>query len=256
MEIQVLGAHNCESQSSKFISLLIDDTLAIDAGGLTSSLSFEAQRKLRAILLTHQHYDHIRDVPAIAMSLYLQGKTISIYSIQTVYDVLSSYLLDGKLYPKFLEQREQEPTVKFIIIEPHKVEHIAGYSVLAVPVNHSVPTVGYQITSPDGKIVFYTGDTGPGLTSCWQRVSPQLLIAEVTMPNKYEEYARQSRHLTPSLLKQELVSFRELKGYLPQVIVVHMNPDLEKEIAGEISAVAKDLDNPITLGYEGMRLRL
>lgn len=256
MEIQVLGAHNCESQSSKFISLLIDDTLAIDAGGLTSSLSFEAQRKLRAILLTHQHYDHIRDVPTIAMNLYLQGKTISIYSIQTVYDVLSSYLLDGKLYPKFLEQHGQEPTVKFIIIEPHKVEHIAGYSVLAVPVNHSVPTVGYQITSPDGKIVFYTGDTGSGLTSCWQRVSPQLLIAEVTVPNKYEEYAQQSRHLTPSLLKQELVSFRELKGYLPQVIVVHMNPDLEKEIAGEIAAVAKDLDNPITLGYEGMRLRL
>jgi hypothetical protein len=35
-----------------------------------------------------------------------------------------------------------------------------------------------------------------------------------------------------------------------------MNPDLEKEIAGEIAAVAKALDNPITPGYEGMRLRL
>jgi len=35
-----------------------------------------------------------------------------------------------------------------------------------------------------------------------------------------------------------------------------MNPDLETEIAGEIAAVAKDLDNPITLGYEGMRLHL
>jgi ribonuclease BN (tRNA processing enzyme) len=256
MEIQVLGAHNCESQSSKFISLLIDDTLAIDAGGLTSSLSFEAQRKLRAILLTHQHYDHVRDVPAIAISLYLQGKTIDIYSTQPVYDALSSHLLDGKLYPKFLEQPRQEPTVKFTIIEPHKVEHIVGYSILAVPVNHSVPTVGYQITSPDGKIVFYTGDTGPGLISCWQCVSPQLLIAEVTAPNKYEEFAQQLGHLTPSLLKQELVSFRELKGYLPQVVVVHMNPDLEKEIAGQIATVAKDLNNPITLGYEGMRIRL
>jgi len=256
MEIQVLGAHNCESHSSKFVSLLIDDTLAIDAGGLTSSLSFEAQRNLRAILLTHQHYDHIRDVPAIAMSLYLHGNTINIYSTQTVYDVLSSHLLDGTLYPKFLEKRGQEPTINFIIIEPLKLEHIAGYSVLAVPVNHSVPTVSYQITSPDGKIVFYTGDTGPGLTSCWQRVSPQLLITEVTAPNKYEEFARQSGHLTPSLLAQELVSFRELKGYLPQVIAVHMNPDLEEEIAGEIVAVAKDLENPITLGYEGMRLRL
>jgi ribonuclease BN (tRNA processing enzyme) len=255
MEIQVLGAHNCESQSTKFVSLLIDDTLAIDAGGLTSSLSFEAQQKLKAILLTHQHYDHIRDVPAIAMNLFLQDNTINIYSIQPVYDALSSHLLDGELYPKFLEQPQHEPTIKFTIIEPYKLEHVAGYSILAVPVNHSAPTVGFQITSADGKIAFYTGDTGPGLTDCWQYISPQLLIAEVTAPNKYEEFAKESGHLTPSLLEQELINFRELKGYLPQVALVHMNPDLEKELAGEIAVVAQALGNPITLAYEGMRLR-
>ncbi|GAH21991.1 unnamed protein product [marine sediment metagenome] len=83
MNIQVLGAHNCESQNSKFISLLIDDILVIDAGGLTSSLSFAAQQKIKAILLTHQHYDHIRDVPAIAMNFYLCGATINIYSTQS-----------------------------------------------------------------------------------------------------------------------------------------------------------------------------
>jgi len=256
MKIQILGAHNCESQSSKFISLLIDDTLAIDAGGLTSYLSLEAQQKLKALLLTHQHYDHIRDVPAIAMNFFLQGNTINIYSTQTVYDVLSSHLLDGELYPKFLEQPQPEPTVKFTIIKPHKLVHIDGYSILALSVNHSVPSVGYQITSPDGKIVFYTGDTGPGLTGCWQFVSPQLLITEVTAPNKYEEFAKKSGHLTPTLLKQELVSFRELKGYLPQVALVHMNPQLEKEIAGEIAAIAQALGNPITLAYEGMLITL
>jgi ribonuclease BN (tRNA processing enzyme) len=173
-----------------------------------------------------------------------------------VHDVLSSYLLDGKLYHKFSEQDGQGATIKFTVIEPLKLEHIAGYSILAVPVNHSVPTVGYQISSPDGKIVFYTGDTGPGLASCWQRISPQLLIAEVTSPNRFEKFAQQSGHLTPTFLEQELISFREIKGYLPQVILVHMNPDSEEEIASEIAAVAKDLDNPITLGYEGMRLRL
>jgi len=256
MKIQILGAHNCESQSSRFISLLIDDTLAIDAGGLTSYLSLEAQQKLRALLLTHQHYDHIRDVPAIAMNFFLLGNTINIYSTQTVYDTLSSHLLDGELYPKFLEQPQPEPTVKFTIIKTHKLVHIDGYSILALPVNHSVPSVGYQITSPDGKIVFYTGDTGPGLAGCWQFVSPQLLITEVTAPNKYEEFAKKSGHLTPSLLKQELVSFRELKGYLPHVALVHMNPQLEKEIAGEIAAVAQALSNPITLAYEGMLLTL
>ena len=256
MNIQVLGAHNCESQNSKFISLLIDDILVVDAGGLTSSLSFAAQQKLKAILLTHQHYDHIRDVPAIAMNFYLCGATINIYSTQPVYNALTTYLLDGKLYPKFLEQPQENPTIKFTLIEPYQAEQIEGYSVLAVRVNHAVPTVGYQITSPDGKVLFYTGDTGPGLAGCWENVSPQLLITEVTATNRYEEFAKESGHLTPSLLKQELTSFRGIKGYLPQVVVVHMNPELEREIETEIAAVAQALNNSITLAYEGMQLRL
>lgn len=256
MNIRVLGAHNCESQNSKFISLLIDDTLAIDAGGLTSSLSFQAQQNLKAVLLTHQHYDHIRDVPAIAMNFALHGATINIYSILPVYDALTTHLLDGKLYPKFLEQPQGNPTIKFTIIEPYKTEQIEGYSILAIKVNHTVPVVGYQVTSPDGKMVFYTGDTGPDLASCWENVSPQLLVTEVTAPDRYEEFGRESGHLTPSLLKQELTIFRELKGYLPRVVVVHMNPDLEKEIEAEIAVVAKELNNSISLAYEGMQLYL
>ncbi len=256
MDIRFLGTHNCESREAKCISLLIDDTVAIDAGGLTSSLSLAAQQKLKAILLTHQHYDHIRDIPVLAMNLYLDGHTINIYSIKPALEALSSYLLDGELYPKFLENPASEPTIKFTIIEPHQPLTIAGYSVLAVPVSHSVPTVGYQITSPDGKTVFYTGDTGPGLSQCWQHISPQLLVIEVTAPNQFEDFGRESGHLTPSLLKEELGNFQEIKGYLPQTILVHMNPRLEEEIAAETSAVAESLGGEITLAYEGMQIRL
>jgi len=256
MNIQVLGAHNCESQSSKFTCLLIDDVLAIDAGGLTSSLSFEAQQKLKAILLTHQHYDHIRDIPAIGMTFFLHQATINIYSTQAVYDALTTYLLNGKLYPNFLEQPQPNPTIKSTIIEPYRTEQIEGYSVLATEVNHSVPTIGYQVTSPDCKIVFYTADTGPGLAKCWKYASPQLLITEVIGSNRYSESAKGAGHLTPSLLKQELITFQEVKGYLPQVVVVHMTPTLEKEIEAEIAVVAKALNNPITLAHEGMQLHL
>ena len=256
MKIQILGAHNCESQSTKLISLLVDDRLVLDAGGLTSSLSFLAQQKIKAILLTHQHYDHIRDIPAIAMNYYLAGTTINIYSISSVHEALTTHLMDGKLYPDFRERPPEKPTIKFTVIEPLETEQIESYSVLAVPVTHAVPAVGYQIASPDGKIVFYTGDTGPGLADCWQQVSPQLLIIEVTAPNKYEDFGRESGHLTPGLLKQELTIFRELKGYLPQVVAVHMNPVLEEEIKAEIAAVAEDLNSPIILGYEGMQFHL
>jgi len=256
MNIQVLGAHNCESQSSKFTCLLIDSVLAIDAGGLTSSLAFPAQQKLKAILLTHQHYDHIRDIPAIGMNLFLHNATIDIYSTQPVYDALTTHLLNGKLYPNFLEQPQPNPAIKFTIIEPYRTEQIEGYSILATEVNHSVPTIGYQVTSPEGKIVFYTGDTGPGLAHCWKHVSPQLLIIDVTASNRYEEFGKESRHLTPNLLKQELINFQEVKGYLPQVVVVHMSPTLEKEIEAEIAVVAKALNNSITLAHEGMQLHL
>ena len=256
MNIHILGAHNCESQNLKLVSLLVDDTIAIDAGSLASSLSLSAQRKLKAILLTHQHYDHIRDVPAIAMNFALDGATINIYSTPPVYDNLTTHLLNGELYPKFLERPEGHPIIKFTLVEPYQTKQIEGYDILAIPVNHSDPTVGYQITSHDGKIALYTGDTGPGLADCWGYVSPQLLITEVTAPDSYEEFARRNGHLTPSLLKEELTVFRELKGYLPPVVVVHMNPRLEKEIEAGIAAVAKALNNSIKLGYEGMKLDL
>jgi len=256
VNVQILGAHNCESQNSKLISLLIDDILAIDAGGLTSSLSFTAQQKLKAILLTHRHYDHIRDVSTIAMNFAFYRNTINIYSTQSVYDALSTHLLNDKLYPDFLKQPQDKPAVKFTVVEPHKPQSVEGYSILAVPVNHSEITVGYQVTSTDGKTVFYTSDTGPGLADCWQEVSPQLLIIETTLPNKHEQYAKKNGHLTPALLKQELASFRQLKGYLPQVVLVHMSPIMEKEIAAEVDNVASALNVPITLAYEGMQLQI
>ncbi len=256
MDIRFLGAHNCETEDSLLVSVLIDEVLVMDAGGLTTSLSLPAQQKLKAILLTHQHYDHIRDIPAIAMNLFLQGASVNICTTQTVLDALSSHLLNGKLYPRFLELPETKPTVECAVIEPYQVEQIAGYSVLAVPVNHGGAAVGYQVTSPNGKAVFYTGDTGPGLTDCWKQVSPQLLITEVTMPNRYEESAVDRGHLTPSLLRQELTCFQELKGYVPSVVAVHMNPRLEQDIAAEIAVVAEVLNASIVLAYEGMRLHL
>ena len=256
MNIQLLGVHNCESQNTKLISLLIDDILVVDAGGLTSSLSFPAQQKIKAILLTHQHYDHIKDVPAIVFNCAMANAGIDIYSTLPVYEALTTHLLNGEVYPKLLGWPPENPRIRFTVIEPHETKQIEGYSVLPIPVNHSVPTVGYQITSPDGKVMFYTGDTGPDLADCWESIAPQLLIIEARAPNRFTELYQKRRHLTPTLLKQELTSFRELKGYLPQVVVVHLNPGLEEETRAEIAAVAEELNHPLSVGYEGMQLSL
>ncbi len=256
MIVRLLGAHNCESFETKLSSLLIDGVLALDAGGLTSSLSFPEQLGLKAVLLTHQHYDHIRDIPALAMNFYLAKANFEIYATAPVYDDLTRYLLNGEIYPKFQERPPGNPTIRFHVVEPYRAEQVGDYAILAVPVAHSITTVGYQVTAPGGKVLFYTGDTGPGLAECWERVSPHLLVIEVTASNAYTDFGREVGHLTPGLLKEELAYFRRVKGYLPRVITVHMSPGLEREIEAEIAAVAQELGSSITLGYEGMRIEL
>jgi len=256
VKIQFLGAHNCETAATKLVSILIDDVLALDAGGLTSSLSIEAQLNLKAVLLTHHHYDHMRDVPALGMNALFYETSVPVYATQTVKDALASHWLNGAIYASFLERPPESPRIKLTIIEPNQKFIIAGYEILPVPVKHSVPAVGYQITSSDGKTLFYTGDTGPGLAEAWPYVSPQLLITEVTAPNRYEEFGRRMLHLTPNLLKEELLAFQKAKGYLPALFLVHMNPRQEKEIEAEVEQLARELGTPMTLAQEGLVVQL
>ena len=90
-------------------------------------------------------------------------------------------------------------------------------------------------------------------------IAIQDILLEHILSNKwedYEDFARESGHLTPSLLQQELACFQNIKGYLPQVVTVHMNPMQEAEIGAEIAAVSKTLNNAVIPGYEGMQIRL
>ena len=251
-----MGAHNLESATTRMTTLLIDDTLAVDAGALTSTLSLSEQEKVSSILLTHCHYDHVRDIAAIAINISHFEKTIRVYSQASTLDTISNNILNGVIYPDFTKVPAPNPPLKFSSLEPYNVEDIEGYKVLAVPVKHSVPTVGYQITSGEGKSFFYSGDAGPGLSACWEHISPQLLIMDVTLPNRLEKHAVSAGHLSPRLFGEELAGFKKTRGSLPPVVIIHLSPVFEGEIKEEVEQVAKELGANITLGYEEMRLSL
>lgn len=256
MKIQILGAHNRESRDASCVCFLIDNTLAIDAGGLTSNLSIAEQDKLAAIFITHGHYDHIRDIPGIGLNLSFIGKSIEVYSAARVNTTIKNHLLNGVLYPNFQDLPPEKPTISFIDIAPYKTQRINGYEITALPVNHNDITYGFHIGNHSGETMFYTSDTGPGLSECWKHISPRLLFIDVTMPNTYDDFARQTGHLTPAMLKEELIAFRNYKGYLPLVIAVHMDTGFEPQIRKEIKTVAQSLDIPITVAEEGMQFNI
>ena len=127
---------------------------------------------------------------------------------------------------------------------------------MAVPVQHPLDGVGFEITSSDGKTLFYTGDTGPGLSSIWGKISPQLLISDLTWPNSLANAAKDAGHLCPEMLKEELIEFRRVKGYLPKVVVIHLSPQHEPEIEKEVREVSKSLGISIDIAHEGEELIL
>jgi ribonuclease BN (tRNA processing enzyme) len=256
VNVTILGAHSSETTAARCISFLIDSTLAIDAGALTSSLSLEEQKRLKTVLLTHAHFDHIKDIPLLALNSFRMNTRIQIYSHQAVHTTIQNHLLNGHVYPRLQGLPAENPTISFHRIIPFRERKIENYRVLALPVNHTESSLGYQVSDVDGKALFYTGDTGPGLRECWQHLSFQLLIAETTLPNGYEDYARLTGHLTPNLLLAELTALRQLRGELPRIVVVHLDPLLEDEIKEELAEVAGVLKATITVATEGMRLKL
>ena len=256
MNILILGAHSGESKASRCISFLVDNTLAIDAGALTSSLALKDQKKINSILLTHAHFDHIKDIPLLALNSFRMKTRINIYALPQVNSTIKNHLFNGRVYPRLQELPAEKPTVSFHRIVPFQERIIEKLRVMAIPVNHHGSTVGYQVRDTEGKALFYTADTGPGLLDCWQHVSCQLLIIETTLPNDEEEFARETGHLTPSLLLTELKVLQQVQGELPRIVVVHNDPLMENQVKEELAEVATALGAPITIAREGMRFKL
>ena len=256
MNIRILGAHTIVSANTGYASVLIDDVLALDAGSLASILSFDEQKRLKAIILTHTHYDHMRDIPAIGWSMIKMKTSLDIFTSAPVRNILLDYLDNSSLYQDYTQNPPENPALRIHTIEPGNKVNIAGYEVLPLPVMHAVPTLGLQITSPDGKKVFYSSDTGLGLADVWKEVSTDVLLIELTLPNAQETHAHVTGHLTPALLQKELVSFKTIKGYLPRVVLVHINPLIEDQLKAEIKPVEKALKIKITFSHEGMVVRV
>lgn len=257
MKVRFLGTHNAESKHTKLVTILIDDILSLDAGSLASELTFIEQSQIKAILLTHGHYDHIREVPAFAFNNH--DHSTKVFGTSQTLKILTTHLVDGLIYPEFTKKIPfflEKPSLKFIALETFKKVNIEDYQVLPLPVNHTIYTVGFEITSKEGKKLFYTGDTGSGLSALWEQISPDLIIVDVTFPNNLENRAINSGHLCPKLLKKELIEFYHVKEQYPKVSLIHLNPKFEEEIEREVKKVEKDLEISINISSEGEELTI
>lgn len=250
MQVRLLGAHQGASHAIGFMSILLDGRLAIDAGNLCSALSLEEQDRIEAALITHLHYDHIRDLPSLWHHFW-ETRPLPVYCSRETREALEAHVFNNLLWPSTRIEAPGFYPITWTDVEAGEPFSVLDYRVTPIPMLHTVPTLGYCLER-EGKRVFYAADTGSEGKPTWSHIRPDLLIIETTMSSEHDERAARFKHLTPLSLERELRAYYAAQGYFPRTLCVHMNPRHEQQIRIEIAALANKLQADITVGHEGL----
>ena len=236
MEIKVLGCSGAESPGHRPPSLLLSDKIIFDTGSLTNILDMEGQLKIKYIFITHSHLDHILGIPFLADNLIFRKKRhrVNIFSTPPVIKVIRKSLLDGSIWPDFtVIPNSHEGILNLLELKPGQSIEIDDLSVTPYLVHHSVPATGYLVEDKKKRRFFYTGDTGP-TDSTWlnlRGIQIHSLLIEVSFPSRMEDIALRTGHLTPRLLKKELL---KIKPHPERIFIIHIKPPYSKTVTAEL----------------------
>jgi ribonuclease BN (tRNA processing enzyme) len=229
---------------------LLDETILLDAGSVCHVLNQQEQSKIRHILLSHSHLDHISSLPHMAVSVFgMDTDPVFIHALRPALNTLTSHVLNNELWPDFTKINRPNGKKVFEVheLDEGKDNKIEDFTVKPVRVNHPVPTTGFVVTK-SGQSIAYSADTGP-TEEFWDAVSdaPNLkaLIVEVSFPNALQKLAGITGHLTSEDLARELRKIR--RPINVPVIIFGVKPEYEKEIRKELKDLRiKDLEFPKT----------
>ena len=124
MRLKVLGAYGASDAEHNLTGYLIDDWLAVDAGTLTSKLSFSQQARIQAVFITHSHADHIRDLPHLIHNRFSQTTgPLTIFATREVMDLVTRDVFNGVAWPDFsgiISPLTNKPAVHYRALTPGK----------------------------------------------------------------------------------------------------------------------------------------
>ena len=235
MRLRVLGCSGGELPRHRTTCFLVDGTLAIDAGALTASLSLQELLRVNDIVLTHSHFDHVKDVPLLADLLVgHRRRPVRVHASRACARTLRESVFNGELWPDFTRIPDRRrPVVEIVPFDPWGTFRIGRYRFHPVPVQHTVESVGFTVS--DGRATIgISGDTGP-TDAFWKAINacPRLsaLLVELSFPSSMQRLADVSGHLTPRTLRAELAKL-DRDGF--PVLLYHYKPAHLAELRREL----------------------
>lgn len=209
MKLRVLGCSGgIGGKHLRTTALLLNRDILIDAGTGVADLSIDELAMIDHVFLTHTHLDHIVALPLMIDTVAdRRSKPLIVYGTEAIISILRQHIFNDAIWPDFSQLPSvEQPFLRFQPITPGETVALDTCQITALPVDHTVPAVGYCLDSGAASLVF-SGDTGV-CDAFWQAVNRidnlKHLIIECAFSNREQPLARLSKHLCPALLMAEL----------------------------------------------------
>ena len=233
-------------------SMLVDGTVALDAGSLAQALTLGEQAAVRHVFVSHSHLDHILTLPFFLKNIFGSVEfPVLLHGLPETLAALEGHIFNGTVWPDFaaIPAPCGRPAVAYRPLTANAPVEADGLRVTPIPVSHTVPTVGFLVE--DGHSAFaYTSDTGP-TDSIYEVANAlpnlRLFITEASFRNSQGALAAASGHLTPAMLAKEL---GKLRPGVPAGIF-HITPADRPMLVDELKDIR---DRELTVLEQGMAM--
>jgi len=218
-------------------SYVIDDVVAIDAGGLGFLGDLSAQSRIRDVFITHSHLDHIASLPIFLETVFRAAdRCVTLHAGAATLESLRRDVFNDRVWPDFIAMSEKgHPFVEVELLEPGRPVEVTGLRLTPIAVDHVVPTLGFLVEAP-GVAVAIPSDTGP--TELFWRAAGEVadlkaVFLEASFPEARSDLAVISKHLTPAMFAAQA---RRLSRGVP-FIAVHIKPRFYETVVSELAAL-------------------
>jgi cAMP phosphodiesterase len=215
--------------------MLLDHDILIDAGTGVSDLSLTELSLIDHVFVTHSHLDHVSSIAFMVDTVGgMRANPVTVYAQPATIEILRNHIFNWSIWPDFTQiPTAAKPFMRYEPIQVGQEVEIKGRKITALPAIHSVPAVGFQLDSGRSSLVF-SGDTTTN-DELWRVVNKidnlKYLIIETAFCNREKELAVLSKHLSPSMLAEELAKLERSA----EIFITHLKP-------GEIELTMQEVE--------------
>lgn len=235
--VRILGASGSKTKNAGTTSFQIAKDIIIDAGNIINTLG-DFTEHINHIFISHSHADHITDLPFIVEGYFEKRKEpLTIYASKQTINSLKKHTFNDEIWPDFSKISLLGTSKKALVykeIEVGSTTTIRDIEIKAIHAEHICGALGFVIikAKKDGYLI--SGDTFLNdkiVEEINNDERIKILLIECSFPNRMEQLAKDSKHLNPNLLFEQLknIKTKDLKIFVYHIKHIYYE-QMQKEL--------------------------